>query len=46
MDMDMGTNMFQVTNMGLARTYWYLIAGALGGLLAVRGVNYYQSRTR
>ncbi len=44
--MDMGANMFQVTNMALARTYWYIIAGAMGGLLAVRGINYYQNWSR
>ncbi len=46
MDMDMGTSMFQDVNMALARTYWYLIAGAMGGYFAVRCVNYYQTETR
>lgn len=37
--MGMGTSLFQVENMALARTYWYLIAGVLGLFLTVRVVN-------
>lgn len=44
--MDMGTNMFQTTNMALARTYWYIIAGVVGLLAVVRAVNFYQSHAR
>lgn len=44
--MSMGTNMFQTTNMGLARTFWYIIAGVLGLLAAFRAVNFYQSQVR
>ncbi|KAJ4413954.1 ferric-chelate reductase Frp1 [Gnomoniopsis sp. IMI 355080] len=38
--MSMGTSLFQDENMGLARTYWYLIIGVLGLLSIVRGANY------
>lgn len=44
--MSMGTSLFQVENMGLARTYWYLIAGVLGLLLTVRAANYVQRKAR
>lgn len=46
MGMSMGTSLFQVENMGLARAYWYLIVGVLGLFLAVRIANYAQRRTR
>ncbi|KAF3769682.1 hypothetical protein M406DRAFT_284134 [Cryphonectria parasitica EP155] len=42
----MGTSLFQVENMGLARTYWYLIVGVIGLLLVVRAANYLQRRIR
>lgn len=38
--MSMGTSLFQDENMGLARTYWYLIIGMLGLLSIVRVANY------
>jgi hypothetical protein len=41
-----GTATFQTTNMAIARTYWYLIAGVMGGFLCARCVNYYQTWTR
>lgn len=44
--MDMGANMFQTTNMGLAETYWYIIAAVMGFLVVVRIVNFYESHTR
>jgi hypothetical protein len=44
--MDMGTNLFQTTNMALARDFWYIIAGVLGLLLSFRAINYYQSQLR
>jgi len=44
--MDMGIGMFQVTNMELARDFWYLVAGVVGGLTLVRGVNYVQTLVR
>lgn len=40
--MDSGTSLFQTENMGLARTYWYLIAGVLGLLVVVRSINFLQ----
>lgn len=42
----MGTSLFQVENMALARAYWYLIAGVLGLFFAVRVVNLLQRRIR
>ncbi|KAH8898397.1 hypothetical protein GQ53DRAFT_637042 [Thozetella sp. PMI_491] len=44
--MDMGTNMFQTDNMALARDFWYIIAGVLGAMAAVRVLNFYKSETR
>lgn len=44
--MGMGTSLFQVDNMGLARAYWYLIAGALGLFFVIRAVNYAERRVR
>ncbi|KAJ9137047.1 Ferric reductase transmembrane component 3 [Pleurostoma richardsiae] len=44
--MDMGTNMFQATNMHIARTYWYIIVAVLGFMLLVRSINYIQTRER
>ncbi|CAK7200937.1 ferric-chelate reductase Frp1 [Sporothrix eucalyptigena] len=46
MDMMMGTNMFQTTNMSLARTYWYIVAAVVGTFVVVRIVNYYDSWLR
>lgn len=52
MDMGMGSmggagaNMFQTTNMGLARAFWYIIAGVLGLLVALQLINLYKARTR
>lgn len=46
MSMSMGTGLFQVDNMALARAYWYLIVGVLGLVLLVRAANYAQRRTR
>lgn len=42
----MGTSLFQVENMGLARAYWYLIAGVVGLLTIFRTANYVQRRIR
>lgn len=44
--MGMGTGLFQVENMGLARVYWYLIAGVLGLFFVVRAANYAQRLAR
>lgn len=46
MSMSMGSNLFQLPNMALARDFWYIIAGILGGFLVVRAVNFYKSRSR
>ena len=46
MTMDMGSGLFRNTNMGLAHAYWYLIAGVVGLMLAVRAVNYLQTQAR
>lgn len=40
--MGMGTGLFQVENMALARAYWYIIAGVLGLFLALRAVSVLQ----
>ncbi|KAH6654901.1 ferric-chelate reductase [Truncatella angustata] len=40
------SGMFQDTNMSLAQTYWYLIAGVLGLLLIVRAINFSQNWIR
>ncbi|KAK3940227.1 arginine--tRNA ligase [Diplogelasinospora grovesii] len=44
--MDMGTNLFQSTNMAFARDYWYIIVGVLGLMAASRAVNFYKSEKR
>jgi hypothetical protein len=44
--MDMGTNMFQTTNMSMARTFWYMIAGAAGLGAIVRAVGWWEARER
>lgn len=52
MDMDMGHEHTQVSGLGMetnyafARDFWYIIAGVLVGLTAVRGINYYTARQR
>jgi len=46
MGMDMGTNMFQVTNMALARAFWYIIAGVIVMLAAIRAINYTETLVR
>lgn len=46
MDMMMGTNMFQTTNMALARTYWYIVAAVVGAFIIVRIINHYDSWVR
>ncbi|CAK7209797.1 ferric-chelate reductase Frp1 [Sporothrix bragantina] len=46
MDMAMGTNMFQTTNMSLARIYWYIVAAVVATFVVVRIVNYYDSWVR
>lgn len=33
-------------NYAFARDYWYIIAGVVGGLTAIRGVELYTSRQR
>lgn len=38
--------MFSPLNHDLARRYWYAIAGLVGALVAVRGVNVYQAQRR
>ncbi|EFX02778.1 ferric-chelate reductase [Grosmannia clavigera kw1407] len=45
-DMNMSMSSWQPTNMSLARIYWYIIAGIVGMLMVVRGVNYYQNSLR
>lgn len=44
--MDMGTNLFQSTNMSMARIFWYMIAGVVGLTIACRWAFYYQWRQR
>ncbi|CAK7268955.1 ferric-chelate reductase Frp1 [Sporothrix epigloea] len=46
MDMMMGTNMFQTTNMSLARTYWYIVAAVVVAFVLVRIVNSYDGWLR
>lgn len=43
--MGSGTGMFQTVNMGLARTYWYLIAGVSGLFMTIRVINFAQHQT-
>lgn len=42
----MGTSLFQVENMGLARVYWYLIIGVLGLFFLARAANFVQGIIR
>ncbi|KAL2130753.1 hypothetical protein VTI74DRAFT_5991 [Chaetomium olivicolor] len=44
--MDMGPSEFQAVNTDLARRYWYIVAGFVGALVAVRAVNLYKSHIR
>ncbi|KAF9875270.1 ferric reductase like transmembrane component [Colletotrichum karsti] len=44
--MSMGMNMFQSTNMELARDFWIIIAGVLGSIAILRALNLYQSHER
>ena len=44
--MDMPPNSFQSTNMKLARAYWYIIAGVVGLLLAIRIIDFCQNWLR
>ncbi|CAK7267281.1 ferric-chelate reductase Frp1 [Sporothrix epigloea] len=46
MDMMMGTNMFQTTNMSLARMYWYIVAAVVAAFVLVRIVNGYDGWIR
>jgi hypothetical protein len=46
MGMDMGTNLFQATNMLMARIFWYLIAGAAGFCALCRAVYLWEGRQR
>lgn len=46
MDMDMGTNFFQSTNMALARDFWYIAAGVVGLMAAAQLVNMYKAWRR
>jgi NAD(P)H-flavin reductase len=45
MSMSMG-GMFTPTNVAIAHTFWYIIAAFVGLLAAIRGISWYQSRTR
>ncbi|KAF4838568.1 Ferric/cupric reductase transmembrane component 7 [Colletotrichum tropicale] len=42
----MGTALFQDTNVQLAKSFWYIIAGVVGFLGIVRGLNYLEGRRR
>ncbi|KAF3808246.1 Ferric/cupric reductase transmembrane component 2 [Colletotrichum gloeosporioides] len=44
--MTMGTALFQDTNVQLAKSFWYIIAGVVGFLGIIRGVNYLEGRRR
>ena len=44
--MSIGTNLFQTTNMSMARSYWYIVLGTLGGFALVRILNHYQTLKR
>lgn len=46
MSMDMGMNMFQTTNIELARDFWIIIGSVLGSIAVLRLLSLYQSRTR
>ncbi|TDZ23813.1 Ferric reductase transmembrane component 4 [Colletotrichum orbiculare MAFF 240422] len=44
--MTMGTALFQETNIHLAQSFWYIIAGVVGFLAIVRGVNHLEGMRR
>ncbi|KAK4140493.1 FAD-binding domain-containing protein [Dichotomopilus funicola] len=44
--MDMGSSMFSGVNMDLARRYWYTVAGFVGALVIIRGVNFFKAQQR
>ncbi|KAJ0365041.1 hypothetical protein COL26b_012205 [Colletotrichum chrysophilum] len=44
--MTMGTALFQDTNVQLAKSFWYIIAGVVGFLGIIRGLNYLEGRRR
>ncbi|KAI8290510.1 hypothetical protein K4K60_005337 [Colletotrichum sp. SAR11_57] len=44
--MTMGTALFQDTNVQLAKSFWYIIAGVVGFLGIIRGINYLEGRRR
>jgi hypothetical protein len=44
--MDMGTNLFQSTNMSMARIFWYMIAATVGLSAACRFVFLWEARQR
>jgi membrane protein required for beta-lactamase induction len=46
MSMSMGTNLFQTTNMALARDFWYIVAGVVGAMGIARLINFYKSQRR
>ncbi|PNY23112.1 Ferric/cupric reductase transmembrane component 7 [Tolypocladium capitatum] len=46
MDMPMPAGVGSETNYAFARDYWYIVAGATGLLVAIRGVNAYGARQR
>jgi hypothetical protein len=41
-----GLTTFSAVNMDMGRRYWYTIAGFVGALVLVRGVNFYKSQQR
>ncbi|EFQ32844.1 ferric reductase like transmembrane component [Colletotrichum graminicola M1.001] len=44
--MPMGTALFQDTNIQLAQSFWYIIAGVVGFLGIIRGINYLEGLRR
>ncbi|KAK1580023.1 ferric reductase like transmembrane component [Colletotrichum navitas] len=44
--MTMGTALFQDTNIQLAQSFWYIIAGVVGFLGIIRGINYLEGLRR
>ncbi|GKT47645.1 ferric/cupric reductase transmembrane component 7 [Colletotrichum spaethianum] len=44
--MTMGTALFQETNIHLAQSFWYIIAGVVGFLGIIRGINYLEGLRR
>jgi hypothetical protein len=41
-----GTSRWSTVNQDLARRYWYTVAGFVGALILIRGVNVYKAQTR